>query len=296
MIRSMTGYGEASAHAEGMSYFLQIRTLNGRYFKATVRLPDEFDALEAELESALRHRIARGTASIKATCAEASESAARGVNMPAFDRYVEQLWTSDHVSGGRVRLDVGSLLSLPGVMQPPVDEGERVARVRRVLLGLLDRAADQLIEMRTREGGLVAADLRHQLGVIASQLEVVRERSPSVIAEYEQRLRTRIDQLVRESGIRAEPADVLREVAGHAERTDIAEEISRLTGHTEHFARLIESGDSEPVGRTLDFMAQEMLREANTMASKSSDVTMSRAIVEIKGAIDRIKEQAQNVE
>ncbi|MEO1583848.1 MAG: YicC/YloC family endoribonuclease [Planctomycetota bacterium] len=292
----MTGYGEASTHVDGTHYFLQVRTLNGKYFKATVRLQDEFEALEAELESGLRRKIARGTAAIKATCTDGSEGAAQEINHKALDKYIDQLSGSEHVSSGRVQLEVGQLLLLPGVLQPPSDEGERVARVRGVFAGLLDEAAGKLIAMRESEGQLLADDLRKQLGVIAAQLGVVKERAPSVVTEYEQRLLSRIQQLLAESGAQAEPGDVLREVASYAERTDIAEEIQRLGGHVEQFGSLLEQDTGRPVGRTLDFMAQEMLREANTMSSKSFDTGISRAIVEIKGAIDRIKEQVQNVE
>ncbi len=296
MIRSMTGYGEASAHIDGTHYFLQVRTLNGKYYKATVRLQDEFEALEAEIESGLRKRIARGTAAVKATCTDETGAAAQEINVKALDRYVSQLEQSAHVASGVVKLDVGALLALPGVLQPPSDEGERVARVRQVFRRLLEEASDKLIGMRESEGELLAADLRRQLTVISSQLETVRERAPEVVHDYQQRLRGRIEQYMREVGATAEPADVIREVASYAERTDIAEEIQRLGGHVEQFLAIIESDEDNPVGRTLDFMAQEMLREANTMSSKSFDTGISRAIVEIKGAIDRIKEQVQNVE
>ncbi|MEL6498889.1 MAG: YicC/YloC family endoribonuclease [Planctomycetota bacterium] len=296
MIRSMTGYGEASAHIDGTHYFLQVRTLNGKYFKATVRLQDDFEALEAELESGLRKRIARGTAAIKATCTDETGDAAQEINVRAFDRYVEQLQGSSHVASGGVKLDVGAVLALPGVLQPPSDEGERVAKVREVFRGLLSEATDKLIAMRTSEGELLAEDLRKQMGVISAQLAIVRERAPQVVQDYEQRLKGRIEQYVREAGATAEPADVIREVASYAERTDIAEEIQRLGGHVEQFLGIVGSVEDKPVGRTLDFMAQEMLREANTMSSKSFDTGISRAIVEIKGAIDRVKEQVQNVE
>ena len=292
----MTGYGEASAHVDGTHYFVQIRTLNGKYFKATVRLQDEFDALEAELESALRKRIARGTAAVKATCTDETGAAAQEINCKALDRYVAQLDGSEHVKSGRVPLDIGAILQLPGVLQPPVDEGERIGRVREVFSRLLNEAADKLIGMRTSEGQLLADELRSQLGVISARLEVVRGRAPEVVRDYEQRLQSRIEQLVRESGATAEPVEIIREVASYAERTDIAEEIQRLGGHVDQFGELLSSGKDTPVGRTLDFMAQEMLREANTMSSKSFDTDISRAIVDIKGAIDRIKEQVQNVE
>src|SRR5262249_10029351 len=117
-----------------------------------------------------------------------------------------------------------------------------------------------------------------------------------VVLEYEKRLKTRIETMLKESDVRVDAVDLIREIAAYAERTDIAEELHRLEGHLVQFAELLAGADDRPVGRTLDFLAQEMLREANTIASKSPDAGISRSIVEVKGAIDRIKEQAQNVE
>ncbi|MEM8756961.1 MAG: YicC/YloC family endoribonuclease [Planctomycetota bacterium] len=292
----MTGYGEASAHEDGVHYFVQIRTLNGKYFKTTVRLQDDFEALEAELESALRHRIARGTASIRATCTDQSDAPGVTINTAVLDRYVEQLQGASSVESGKVSLDAGALLSLPGVLQHGGDEEATLAAARPIFRRLLDEAATRLVSMRESEGKLLEQDLRHLVETIGDQLAEVRERAPRVIEAYQQRLVQRIRQLVAETGAGGDESDVIREVAGHAERTDIAEEISRLSGHTEQFLELLGSAEDKPVGRTLDFLAQEMLREANTMSSKSSDSVMTRAIVEIKGAIDRIKEQVQNVE
>lgn len=296
MIRSMTGYGEASAHIDGTHYFVQIRSLNGKYFKATVRLQEEFEALEADLESQLRKAISRGSVTLKATCTDETEEAAHEINTKALDRYVDQLQQSEHVSQGRVAIEIGSLLSLPGVIQPPGDEGARIDRVREVFKKLTRDATKELVQMRDAEGRGLADELQSQLGVIERHLAEVRERAPEVVKDYETRLRSRIDELMNEGSARAESVDIIREVASHAERTDIAEEIQRLSGHLEQFSKIIEQDDDKPVGRTLDFMAQELLREANTMSSKSMDTRISRAIVEIKGAIDRIKEQVQNVE
>lgn len=292
----MTGYGEASAHIDGTHYFVQIRSLNGKYFKATVRLQEEFEALEADLESQLRKAISRGSVTLKATCTDETEEAAHEINTKALDRYVGQLQQSEHVSEGRVAIEIGSLLSLPGVIQPPGDEGARIDRVRDVFKKLTREATKELVQMRDAEGRGLADELQSQLGVIERNLAEVRERAPEVVKDYETRLRSRIDELMNEGSARAESVDIIREVASHAERTDIAEEIQRLSGHLEQFSKIIEQDDDKPVGRTLDFMAQELLREANTMSSKSMDTRISRSIVEIKGAIDRIKEQVQNVE
>lgn len=296
MIRSMTGYGEASAHIDGTHYFVQVRSLNGKHFKATVRLQEEFESLEAELETQLRRHISRGSVTLKASCTDDTEQAAREINCKALDRYVEQLSQSKHIGSGRVAIELGSLLELPGVIQPPGDEGERIGRVRQVFARLTDEACRSLLKMRASEGEMLAKDLNQQLALIGRHLSEVRERAPEVVKDYESRLRARMDELLAGSAAAGQTVEIIREVAAYAERTDIAEEITRLGGHLEQFEKLIEQGDEAPVGRTLDFMAQELLREANTMSSKSMDTRISRSIVEIKGAIDRIKEQVQNVE
>lgn len=296
MIRSMTGYGEASIQHQGTHYFLEIRSLNNRYFKGTIRLPEVFQGLEAEIEATLRQKLTRGSITVTASCSDATASAAYTINSHALGSYIEQLRKTPQVAGGEVKIEIGPLLALPGVLQPPADEEARLTRARNAFLQLLTRACAELEKMRISEGALLKADLLNQRTVIAEQLKAVSARVPSVVGDYTTRLRTRIDQLLRESGQVAQPVDVIREIAGYAERTDITEEVTRLGGHLAQFADLVAREDGKPIGRTLDFMAQEMLREANTMASKSNDVEISRAVVEIKSAIDRIKEQAANVE
>jgi uncharacterized protein (TIGR00255 family) len=296
LIRSMTGFGEASAQVGGVHYFLEVRSLNNKYFKAVIRLPDEYQGLEAELESKLRERVARGTVTLTATCNDETQAAAHEINTHALNRYIEQLRTLPQVSSGEVKLDVAALLGLPGVLRPPGDEEARMARAREAFAGLLERAIKSLITMREREGNALVADLRSQREFIASRLAQIAARAPEVVAEYQKRLKARIESLLAESDARVEPGDLIREIAAYAERTDIAEEVSRLSTHLEQFAELLSGKDERPMGRTLDFLAQEMLRETNTIASKSPDATVSRLAVEVKGAIDRIKEQAQNVE
>ena len=296
MIRSMTGFGDASSQVDGVHYALEVRSLNGKYFKCSIRLPEDLQGLEAELESALRRRLTRGTVTLIARCTDSSADAALEVNREALARYIEQLQQTKQVASGEVRLDIGPLLSLPGVLQTPADEEQRLEAARDAFLKLLDRAASELIRMREREGELVLSELRAHADQISERLARIAERTPSVVEEYHQRLRQRIDAMLSDAGLTVEPADLIREIAVFAERSDVAEEVQRLTGHIEQFRDLIGSNDDRPIGRTLDFLAQEMLREANTIASKSGDAAISRDIVEIKSAIDRIKEQVQNVE
>lgn len=294
MIRSMTGYGEAATNAPGVRAFLEVRSLNSRYFKTTIRLPEDLQGLEAEIEAVLRKRLVRGTITLIARYSDDASAAAHRINTQALASYLEQI---REASGGASSggFDAG-LLSLPGVLEPPADEEARIDRARASLMGLLDKSLAKLIEMRTREGADLKSDLETHLSLIEARVGRLTERAPKAVQEYETRLRARIDTLLSEANLRVEPSDLIREIAVYAERSDVAEELARLKGHLSQFGELISHKDGAPVGRTLDFLAQEMLREANTIASKCSDADMSRDIVEVKGAIDRIKEQAQNVE
>lgn len=296
MIRSMTGFGDASVQVGGVHYFVEVRSLNSKYFKATIRLPEELQALEAEIEAELRRRLSRGSVFMSAKCADTSESAAHVINERALAKYLEQLSRVRPPKGEAPRLDIGALLALPGVLQPPGDEEERLDHAREVMQDLLTRACDALMNMRRREGAQIHEDLMGRHGEITAHLDRISERAPKVVEAFEKRLRTRIESMVAELGIQAEPVDIIREIAVCAERVDISEELSRLRGHIEQFAQMLGEGKERAIGRTLDFIAQEMLREANTIASKCSDSEISRSIVEVKGAIDRIKEQVQNVE
>ena len=150
--------------------------------------------------------------------------------------------------------------------------------------------------MRTREGIALHDDLAGHLDFIAERLAQINEFAPGVVSDYERRLKARMESLIGESGAEVDNGELIREIAVYAEKTDIAEEISRLGEHLIHFRDMLGDESGRPIGRTMDFLAQELLREANTIASKSPDAKMSRLIVEIKGAIDRIKEQVQNVE
>ncbi|MCB9838122.1 MAG: YicC family protein [Phycisphaeraceae bacterium] len=296
MIRSMTGFGEASAHIDGAHYFLEARSLNNKYFKASIRLPDDLQGLEAPLEAILRRRLARGAITVTAKCSDTSESAAYEINCEALSSYIDQLGKLRQIVSGQATFDAGALLDLPGVLQAPADNQAAHDRARHALSDLLNAALNDLIAMRQTEGEALAQELMKHHDVIVDRLGIISERAPQVVEEYHQRLRSRVEKMLQSVGATVEPGDLIREVAIYAERSDIAEEIARLSGHMEQFRQLVTGDSEEPIGRTLEFLAQEMLREANTLASKSSDADLSRCAVEIKGAIDRIKEQVQNAE
>jgi uncharacterized protein (TIGR00255 family) len=295
MIRSMTGFGDASTRMDGVHYVVEIRSLNNKYFKAVIRLPDELQGLEAELESALGKRLARGSVVLTVRFSDTSASAAGTINTNAVQRYLDQLLKINGMDHDAARVDLGALLQLPGVIIAD-DLQQRLEQARPVLHELINDACEKVTVMRTREGTTLHEDLHKHCRNIAEHLGVIESLVPQTVQQYQERLRQRMDALLAESGGSVREEDLLREVAIFAERSDTAEEVARLKGHLAQFGEIIDADRDEPVGRTLDFLSQEMLREANTIASKCLDVEISRRIVEIKGLIDRIKEQAQNVE
>ncbi len=293
MIVSMTGFGDATAERDGTHYAVEIRSLNNRFFKPTIKLPDTISGLEPEIESMLRARLGRGSITFILKMRSDSAEAAYHINLHALKSYLDQL---QQVKGldRFVQIDLAGLVQLPGVCQEPRDETDEIERHGPVARELTERALEKLDAMRRREGEALFTELMRHVKLIAADLAEIQKRAPFVIDDYHKRLSQRVNQLLAKAELQVNQADLLKEVAVFAERADICEEIQRLTSHLEAFEQSGRS--SEHAGRKLDFIAQEMLREANTIASKANDVRIARHIVEIKGAIDRVKEQVQNVE
>lgn len=293
MIVSMTGFGDATAEQGGTHYAVEIRSLNNRYFKPVIKLPDNLQGMEPEIETTLREKLGRGSITFILRMRMDSAEAAYHINLPAVEAYLKQLQQIKTLDNS-INIDLAALLQLPGVCQEPRDESDEIERHGAVVRKLTVAAIAKLATMRQREGQSLFNELMRHTKLILDNLAVIRERAPTVVADYHKRLTTRVNQLLASAELRVDEAALIKEVAVFAERADIAEEIQRLTHHLESFEQSCNSG--EHAGRKLDFITQEMLREANTIASKSNDAEIAKRIVEIKGAIDRLKEQVQNVE
>ena len=293
MIVSMTGFGDASAEKNGTHYAVEIRSLNNRYFKPVIKLPDTVSGLEPELETMLREKLGRGSITYILKMRSDSAEAAYHINTEALKAYVEQL---QQVKGldRLLTIDLASLVNLPGVCSEPRDEADEIAEHGHVIRQITVKGIAKLDEMRRREGESLFRELMKHLTVIKTSLATIAERAPMVVDDYHKRLTQRVNQLMQKAELRVNENDLIREVAVFAERADIAEEIQRLSTHLTAFEEACHTG--EHAGRKLDFITQEMLREANTIGSKANDATIAKHCVEIKGAIDRLKEQVQNVE
>jgi uncharacterized protein (TIGR00255 family) len=292
MILSMTGFGETRAEADGIGYHVEIRSVNNRYFKLSIRVPEHFQRFEAEIERHLRSRVGRGSVYFTLRLTGDTGEVHR-LNQTMLTQYISKLREAAG-SDPAVRIDVAGLLAIPGVCEPPDVDEALLARQFAVSRGLTDHAINQLLKMRRAEGEALLLDLQTQCSEIRQRLEQIAAMAPGVVEEYARRLRLRVQQLMTESTLQLEQDALSREVAIYAERCDINEEIARMRSHLDQFTALCEG--PEEAGRKLDFLAQELLREANTIGSKANDADIARNVVAIKAAIDRIKEQVQNVE
>lgn len=294
MIRSMTGYGETQRTEDGVNYALEIRTVNHRYCKASIKLPDSVQFAEPMLDKLLRSRITRGSVTLNLRVRNKSETAAYDVNHQALASYAYALSKARLPDGVHATIDLATLSTLPGVCQmPEMDETSRLACAKSVCT-MTEEVLEAVVGMREREGQALYDDLMEHCKKVGGQLSVIEERTPVVLREYHERLESRVEALLANGRFELDKDVIAREVALYADRCDISEEIVRLRAHVDHFVEICDSG--EAVGRKLDFLSQEMLREANTIGSKSNDAAIARSVVELKSLIDRIKEQAQNAE
>lgn len=296
MILSMTGFGEARMSEGGVSYRVEIRCVNNRYFKASIKLPESFQRYEADVDRLLRTRLTRGSITFSLRVVDESPAAAFRINTIVLDEYVRQL-TEVGKKYNQARIDFSRLLDAPGILQEPEIDEQKLATRFKTVESLINKAMEGVVAMRRAEGEALLKDLRVRCEDLKSALGRVKARTPNVVSEYQKRLSNRVMQLL--DGLEGKNVDIhqdalAREVAIFAERCDVNEEIARLSSHLDQFEALCES--PEETGRKLDFLAQELLREANTIGSKSNDAEIARHVVDMKAAIDRIKEQVQNVE
>jgi len=297
----MTGYGGAESQLNGVTYAVEIRTVNSRYFKANIKLPESVAFLEEDIEKLLRKDLSRGTVNYVLRLKNVSANILFDIDEAALRSYMERL---DRIASSvdiKCPIDIGSLLMLPGILVPVLPHEEKAEQVRKKVLSITQEAIDRLKQMRVAEGASLVADLEDHCKTIKQDLERIRAHSKVILQEYAQKLRKRVDELLAEAKLKLDETTLTKEVAILADRSDISEEIARLDSHLQQFAESCQSQNETPpadgqAGRRLDFISQEMLREANTIASKASDIDIIRWVVDIKCRIDRIKEQVQNIE
>jgi uncharacterized protein (TIGR00255 family) len=294
MLNSMTGYGEMAGEFDGISYAVEIKAVNNRYLKTIIKLPEGTAFLEDNIDKELRRHLSRGTINYVLRVKSVSANALFEVDEASLRSLVMKLKEISASVGVQGTIDLANLLELPGIVQPVVPDEEQSLRIKEFVLGLTAAAMDKLKHMREAEGRFLEADLKKHCDAIQAELDTIRRSSDSVTRDYARKLRKRVDELLAEAKLKLDEQTLAREVAILADRSDISEEITRLDAHLQQFAQICRTDGQ--AGRRLDFLSQEMLREANTMASKAGDAQIARSVVDIKCLIERLKEQIQNVE
>jgi len=294
VLLSMTGYGDAREQDGGRLVAAEVRTVNNRYLKVSIRCPDAYSAKEQEIERFVRKSVARGTVNIALRIDSISSTGRYHVDHDVIQAYWEQLIAITDEMGLNPPQDLTDFLSLPGVIAENDDGQTDVESEWPLVQRVLEQALSQLNEFREREGASMRQDLAHQCELVAEQLGIVVEQAPNVVEQYRDKIKDRVNQLLKDTGVSVSDEDLIREVSVFADRCDINEEITRLRSHLEQFSECL--NQEESAGRKLEFLCQEMFREVNTIGSKANNVDIAHAVVEMKGCVERLREIVQNVE
>jgi len=294
-MQSMTGFGVASSTSAGVEITVEVRALNHRYLRINVHLPEVLTRYEPQVLEMIKARVQRGTVDLSVRL---ELPAATGVffNLDKARIFWQELEKLRKEFGIKDGISLEALLSLPGV----VANAEAAIKPEKIWLQvkeLVEEALEAMLEMRQREGGSLKGDLKKGLSKISSLLEEARACLPQALKSYEMRLRERLDGLLSEMTEREmkfSDEEVLREIALLAEKGDVSEELARLESHIEQFSLLLD--EDCPIGRRLEFLAQEMHREAQTSTAKAFSLELLQPLLTIKAEVDKVKEQLMNVE
>lgn len=292
-LMSMTGFGAASFEADGQRYRVEVKTVNHRHLNMRFHMPPELSVAEAPAKALIGDRLGRGAADISVALEAQGE---RRVQVDidrdgaaAVGKALRQLATDLHTPPPSLEL----LLRLGDFVKVRAARVDPEVLVAALLDGL-DRALLRVVVMRRREGEALAADLMARLDVLDGLLDAVEAEAPLVQSSYERRLRARLDEAARKQGIELDPGRLATELVVFADKSDVTEETVRARTHIAGFRQILD-GAREAKGKRLDFLAQELGREFNTIGSKCRDAGMAGAVVDAKVELERIREQVQNI-
>jgi len=293
-MKSMTGYGRGECAQDGFKVTVELSSVNRKQTEISVYLPRELEALESRMRDEVNRRIARGRLTVKVSLHAADDGVGGRVKINAAlaKAYARELTHLAKELKLSERMTLDTLIRAPGVLQTDEELTDAEAFWPAVEKALR-RALAELIRMREREGTHLSKDLQKRIAFVRKSVGRVKRHAPGVLKRYQEQLRERI----KNTGLEMPAPDderLLKEIAYFADRSDISEELTRLESHFQQFDDCVKS--EEPVGRTLDFLAQEMNREVNTIGSKANDSLISREVVTLKAELEKVREQIQNVE
>lgn len=292
MIKSMTGFGKGARAFKSGEISAEVKTLNHKFLEISIRMPDGFEIFDAKLRQKMQKYIKRGKV-LAAISVERKEEPQKKIkiNKKAAARYKKAFTGLAKALGCRPEISLETIISMPDIVKYET-VSEDASKLLPSVSGALDAALLKVLRMRKKEGAYLFKDLRNRARLIEHALLRIKKRSPLVVERYRQKL---IKSL--ETGVKLAPEDEQRlekEVAAFARNCDISEEVTRMYSHVESFMQgLTSKGEA---GRMLDFIAQELHREVNTVGSKASDFKIQQDVIRIKGEIDKIREQVQNIE
>ncbi|NGX49244.1 MAG: hypothetical protein K940chlam5_00840 [Candidatus Anoxychlamydiales bacterium] len=293
MINSMTGFGASLVSSKVGKLTLEITTVNKRFLEVNIFLPKVFSSFETEIRKYISSKIVRGQVSLKFEFSPSDKNISSMLPNSAYLKNLKMGWEklSKDLGFKKDEITLGFLLSQTKYI--PEEKIKDVASLKKMIFDSVEKAINNVIQMRKKEGLVIKVDLEKRIASIKKQLSSIQKKAPITKKNFEKRLKTKFEDIFRD---KSEIEDrLLKEVAIFADKIDITEEILRLDNHLKEFLLLLKAKQAS-VGRKLEFLLQECLREANTIASKASDADISRAAVVIKDEIEKIKEQLQNIE
>ena len=289
----MTGYGRSSLVGDEFAVSVDLKTVNNRFLDVHLRLSSEISSLEANIKRRITARLSRGRVDVTINFERTSQIEYE-LNRPLIAGYVNALRAMQQEFDLSGEPDINVIARLPGALQPGRDglDEKMVAGVERAV----DQALDELERMREQEGTALHDEMRERVDKIDSLVPVIEQAASGLVDAYRARLQKRIGELVNRDGqtIELDPARVAQEVAYLADRSDVSEEMVRLRSHLTQFREALDS--TAATGKMLDFLLQELNREANTTLSKSTDLSIKEAALAVKAEIEKLREQVQNVE
>ena len=293
-MRSMTGYGDSVSETPEFVLGIDIKAVNNRFLKISSKISDEVSFLQIDLDESVRKQLARGSIFFTLRFQPTAFSDLYQVNEDVVKKYVATVKKLGEELGLTEEVRLQDILTLPGAIKTDDSVIPERAEVLPIALETMENALAKMIEMREHEGGNLHGDLRVRCENLGNLMGEVKKAAPQALEEHFRKLGERTRALLGEQKAGLDEDGILREAALLAERSDISEEIARMDSHLEQFSETMES--TEPVGRKLEFICQEMFRESNTMGSKAPGSEVGRFVVEIKAEVDRLKEQVLNVE
>ncbi len=290
----MTGYGEAQDEQDDLTVSVEIRSINNKYFKLNVRATEGYASLEPQIDALVRGTIRRGTVQVTLRVQRQTSGNQYQINNQVLENYLKQLQAFSNQQQSPQPITLESLLLLPGVIDEVVTSHSNAIQHWDCIAKVIASALKDANRMRLEEGQAMAKDLISNCNRITDELDQIEQRASNVVDDYRIRITDRVNRMLAEFEITVQPTDLIREIAMFAEKADIAEEVVRLQSHLEQFHTVMQA--SESPGRKLEFLTQEMFRETNTIGSKANDSEIGRHVIEIKSAIERMREMIQNVE